>query len=83
MHPQLEYASNIRDPHTQSNVNKIEAVQHRVARFVTEDYRRTSSTSSMLEHLGWRQLKMVLMYRIVNHLFEIPASTILQPVGTS
>ena len=41
-------------------------------------------------HPGWDDLhthrkngKIVLMYRIVNHLIEIPASTILQPVGAS
>ena len=88
MHPQLEYASSIWDPHTQSNIIKIEAVQRRAARFVKGGYRRTSSVSSMLGHLDWEDLhtrrqhgKMVLMYRKVNHLVEIPASTILQPVG--
>ena len=79
------YVSNIWDPDTQSNINKVEAVQHRARRFVTGDYRRTSSVTSMLEHLSWEDLhtlrqhgKMVLMYRIVNHLVEIPASTVLQ-----
>ena len=74
----------------QSNIDKIEGVQCRAARFVTGDYRRTSSVSSMLEHFGWKDLhtrrqhgKMVLMYRIVSHLVEIPASTIPQPVGAS
>ena len=86
----LEYVSSIWDPHTQSNINKIESVQRRAARFVTGDYRQTSSVSSMLKHLGWEDLhtrrqhsKMILMYRIVNHLTEILASTILQPVGAS
>ena len=77
-----DYASGIWDLHTQSNyTNKIEAVQRRAARFVTGDYRRTSSVSSMLGHLGWEEFhtrrqygKMALMYRIVNHLVELPAS---------
>ena len=41
-------------------------------------------------HLGWEDLhtrrkhgKMVFIYRIVNHLIEIPACTILQSVGAS
>ena len=41
-------------------------------------------------HLGWEDLhtrrkhgKMVFLYRIVNHLIEIPACTILQSVGAS
>lgn len=44
----------------------------------------------MLEHLSWEYLhiprqhsKMVLMYRIIYHLVEIPASNILQPVSTA
>ena len=83
--PQLEWV-----PHTQSNINKIEAVQRRAARFVIGDYRLTSSVSSMLEHLGWGDFhtrrqhgKMVLMYRIVNNLVEMPASITLQPIRTS
>ena len=82
--PQLEYASRICNPNTQSNINKTEAVQRGAARFVTGEYKRTSSVLSMLEHLGREDLhirrqhgKMVLMFRIVNHLVEIPASTIL------
>ena len=80
MSPQLVYASSIWYPHTQSNINQIEAVQQTAARFVTWDYRRTSSVLSMLEHLGCENHhthrqhgKMVLIYRIVNHLVEIPA----------
>ena len=41
-------------------------------------------------HLGWEDLntrrkhgKMVFLYRIVNHLIEIPTCTILQSVGAS
>ena len=53
--PQLKYASSIWVPHTQSNINKTEAVQRSAARFVTGDYRRTTSVSSMLGHLGCRR----------------------------
>ena len=51
--PQLEYASSIWDAHTQSNVNKIEVVQRKAARFVIGDYRRTSSISTYLNNLAW------------------------------
>ena len=40
--PILEYASSAWDPYTQSSINK-EGVQHPTARFVTGDYRTTSS----------------------------------------
>ena len=46
--PQLGYPSSTWDSHTQSNISKIEA-----ARFVTVDYRRTSSVSSMLVRTSW------------------------------
>ena len=85
--PQLEYASGIWDPHIQSNIYKIEALQGRAAIFVTGDYRRTSSESSLLDYLGWEDLhtrrQHGKMYRTVNYLVEMPASTILQPVGIS
>ena len=70
-----------------SNINKTELVHRRAGIFITDDYNRTSGVSSMLEHLGWegrrQHGKMVLMYRTVNHLVEIPTSTNLQPVRAS
>ena len=36
--PQVEYASSVWSPYTQTNINKIEAVQRRAARWVTNDY---------------------------------------------
>jgi hypothetical protein len=33
--PSLEYASTVWDPHTQDNINKVESIQRRAARFVT------------------------------------------------
>ena len=36
--PKLEYASCVWNPHTQCNIDKIEMVQRRAARFVHNDY---------------------------------------------
>ena len=36
--PQLEYASSVWVPHTQSNINKLESVQRRAARFATGNW---------------------------------------------
>ena len=44
--PQLEYASPVWSPYTQANINKVEAVQCRAARWVTNDY---SSYRSMTQ----------------------------------
>ena len=88
--PQLEYAATTWDPYTKTNSAKVEAVQRRAARFCFNDYRQTSSVSSMMQDLGWEQLqtrrqqnKTVMMYRIVNNLVEIPANQYLIPTGVS
>ena len=88
--PQLEYSATAWDPYTKTNSAKVEAVQRRVARFCFNDYRQTSSVSSMMQDLGWEQLqtrrqqnKTVMMYRIVNNLVEIPISQYLTPTGVS
>jgi hypothetical protein len=59
MRQQLEYSSSVWDPHTQSNIQKIEGVQRRAARFVTGIHNSTDSVTAMLDHdeLGWENLK--------------------------
>ena len=54
--PLLEYASGAWDPHTVKNINSLEMVQRRAARFVKRDYRRTTSASSLIDGLGWSTL---------------------------
>ena len=44
--PQLEYASTVWSPYTDQDINKLESVQRRAARWVTRDNRYTSSVSS-------------------------------------
>ena len=88
--PQLEYAATVWDPATKTGINKVEAVQRRAARFCQNDYRRTSSVTSMIQNLGWEELqyrceqcKTVMMYRITNNLVDIPAEKYLIHSGTS
>ena len=64
--------------------------QRRAARFCHNDYRRTSSVTSMIQNLGWEELqhrreqcKTIMMYRIVNDLIDIPAENYLTHSGTS
>jgi hypothetical protein len=59
------------DPFTNVNIQKLESVQRRSARFVMNDYRQTSSVTTMLNTLQWQPLaerrtrcKAVLMYRM-------------------
>ena len=57
MRPKLEYGSCVWNPHTQSNINKIEMVQHRAARFVYKDYSQYSHVTTMIKSLGWDTLE--------------------------
>ena len=77
--PSLEYASSVWDPHTQRNINKLEAVQRRAARFVCQDYRQRSSVSNMITNLNWQtlkqrrsQAKVIMFYCIIHNLVEVP-----------
>ena len=54
--PQLEYASTVWYHHTTTDINKVEAVQTRAARWATRDYRYTSRVTAMLKDLNWRPL---------------------------
>ena len=79
--PQVEYASTVWYPHTTKDINKVEAVQRRAARWATRDYRYTSSATAMLKDLNWRPLdqrhidsQLVMMYKVTYDLVAIPAS---------
>ena len=82
--PQLEYASIVWCPHTTTDINKVEAVQRRAARWSTRDYRYTSSVAAMLKDLNWRPLdqcridsQLVMMYKVTYDLVAICASDYL------
>ena len=50
--PSLEYACSVWDPHTQKNIQSIEKVQPRAARFVKKCNQRTPGTiTSLIEEL--------------------------------
>ena len=84
--PLLEYACTTWDPWTKKNIDKIEAVQRRAARFVMGDYSRYSSVTAMLSKLNWSSLserrarfKAIMMHRIVNHQVAINPEEYLTP----
>ena len=71
--PHLEYASIAWHPSTAKNVNILEMVQRRAARFVTGNYSNESSVTSMMSTLGWtpleqrrQQLRLMNFYKIIN-----------------
>ena len=56
--PHLEYASVVWDPYRQCQINKIEMVERRVARFVTSNNNREPRTvTNILQNLGWPTLE--------------------------
>ena len=82
--PQLEYASAVWSPYTKENKSKIEKVQRRAARWVSNDYSTYSSVTDMLSNLGWRSLenrridaRLTMFYKIVYGLVAIPLPYIL------
>ena len=89
--PQLEYSSSVWSPYTQQNINHIEMIQRRAARWVNHDYSSYSSVTSMIRQLGWRTLqdrrsdaRLTMFYKIVNGLVAIPMpSYVKSPVRLS
>ena len=55
--PILEYASPVWDPHQKQDIDEIEKVQRRAARFVQNRHRNTSSVGEMLQQLEWPTLE--------------------------
>ena len=67
--PKLEYASAVWDP----QINQIEKVQRRAARYVTNRYHNTSSVTDMLHNLNWSSLeirrtrvRLIMFYKIIH-----------------
>ena len=51
--PQLEYVSAAWDPYLVGDIQQLEEVQRRPARFVFRDYKYTTSVTGLLERLQW------------------------------
>ena len=77
--PQVEYRSAVWSPYTKENKYKIELVQRRAARWVSNDYPTYSSVTEMMSNLGWRSLenrrydvRLLIYDKIVYGLVAIP-----------
>ena len=78
--PTVEYASTVWDPYTKKNIDQLERVQRRAARYVHNSYYNTSSVTDMLQKLNWRSLqyrrrdaRLCMLYKIHYNLIAIPA----------
>jgi len=54
--PLMEFAVPAWGPYRVKDINKLETVQRRAARFAKSDYHRTTSVSKLMDDLGWRTL---------------------------
>jgi hypothetical protein len=84
--PTLEYACTVWDPYIQDDINTLEKVQRRAARYVTNRYRNTSSVGDMLSSLNWRSLadrrtdaRLTMLYKISNGLVAVSKTNRLSP----
>ena len=78
------------DPHTRTQINQIEKVQRRAAKYVTIRYHNTSSVTDMLQNLNWPSLeirrtrvRLIMFYKTIHHVVAIhPLDTLLSPTTT-
>ena len=84
--PHLEYACQVWDPHKQSDIQMLENVQRRAARFVAARYHNTSSVSEMLDMLQWEtleqrraKLRLLFLYKISKNIVDLNAENYLLP----
>jgi hypothetical protein len=82
----VEYASPVWDPYHQTEIDRIEMVKRRAARYATNSHNNRSSVNQMLEHLEWKSLEqrrnvagLTMMYKITNEKIAIPKEGRLIP----
>ena len=68
------------DPCTRNQINQLEQVQRKAARFVNNNFynREPGSVTAMISELPTKT-RAVLMYKIINNLVDIPSNTLLIP----
>ena len=76
--PKLEYATVAWNPHKQNNIDTLEKIQRSAARFTLNDHRRKTSTTELINKLGWETLEtrqiqhqLTFFYKIKQNLVNI------------
>ena len=72
--PRVEYTSIVWSPHTKSQKNLLEMVQHKAARYVFNSYTRNTSVIALLNRLDWLTLedrrnyaKVTMFYKMLHN----------------
>ena len=76
--PHLEYSASVWDPHLKRDINALEKVQRRGARFVTGQYSYKKSVTEMINHLKWQPLQQRRKIKRLTHFYK--AANKLSPV---
>ncbi len=80
--PHLEYSSSVWDPYHSKDIDRMESIQNKAARFVHRNYNTYDSVTAMKQQLGWQPLqerrfiaRQKIMYKTVHelHNLEMPA----------
>ena len=81
--PHLEYGIAAWDPYYTKDINVLERVQRRAARFVTNNYSYDASVTEMLKTLQWSSLqecrrahRLTCLYKIHHNELDIPKTYI-------
>ena len=81
----LEYSSMVWDPYLAQDIDKIEMVQRRGARYVKQELHHMASVTALLKDLQWpelaerrREARLALMYKIIHGKVAIPVDDILK-----
>ena len=76
--PLEEYLSTVWSPYTDQNIDKLEMIQRRAARWTLNNYSTYANVTEMLQSLGWRSLEQrksdsrhVLFFKIIYELVAI------------
>ena len=85
--PVLEYASSVWDPSTKENIDKLEQIQKRAARFITGEYSKLTRITPLVKSLNLETLedrrtksKVVIIHKAINSNLEIQhKDNLIQP----
>ncbi|XP_071153385.1 uncharacterized protein [Mytilus edulis] len=90
--PSLEYASAVWDPYKVEDINRLDKVQRRGARYVCNNYRDKTPgcVTNMIQLLKWESLqdrrkdhRLLIMYKAINGMISIPeANSIINKSDT-
>ena len=84
--PLHEYAAPVWDPYTANEIEALEKIQRRTARWVSNSHRQTSCVDSILEQLDWpplqqrrKKARLEMFYKFHHGLISISSKYLPKP----